>query len=54
MLYLEKLKRKGGPALYALKLHRPLRNLLIRILDDGWTGAGEQRTIQFLRELRAP
>jgi hypothetical protein len=43
--------RKSPAATAALKAERPLVELLIRILDEGWTSAEEKQAIAFLRAL---
>lgn len=50
-LYYDCVKKKGGPVFHALKKNKALRNLLIRILDEGWTISKEQRIIEELRQL---
>ena len=52
-LYANLVKTGGNAVQQALKLHKPLNNLLIRILDDGWTTTEEHRTMQYLQYLRA-
>ena len=41
-----------GPILRALKTRRPLIDLLIRSMDEGWTSAGEKACIDFLEGLK--
>ncbi|MDA1016877.1 MAG: hypothetical protein O3A00_20765 [Planctomycetota bacterium] len=50
-LYVNLVKQKGGSLLQALKLNTQLRNLLIRILDDGWTTGEEYKMIDYLKQL---
>jgi hypothetical protein len=49
--YVKLVRQRGGALVHALRLHAPLRNLLVRILDDGWTTSGEYGTMAYLREL---
>lgn len=50
-IYVNLLRSTGGQSLQALKNNKPLIQLLIKILDEGWTSAGEQSCINFLRGL---
>lgn len=49
--YIEQLKQKGYMLKLALTKHQQLVNLLIRILDDGWTSGREKSAIQYLQSL---
>lgn len=49
--YVGLVKQKGGAVLQALRLHETLRNLLIRLLDEGWTTDAEHQTIAYLKQL---
>lgn len=51
--YVTLVKENGGSLLHALRLHKPLQNLLIRVLDEGWTTAEEYQTIDYLKQLQA-
>ncbi|MCA9710648.1 MAG: hypothetical protein KDK70_32700, partial [Myxococcales bacterium] len=50
-LYLAKVKDRGGALQHALRLHLPLRNMLILILDGGWTTDEEYKLIDYLKKL---
>jgi hypothetical protein len=52
VLYLSRVLREGGTRLEALRLNRPFRDTLIRILDEGSTSAEESRLVSKLRALR--
>lgn len=52
VLYLEHVFAGGGNVLEVLRLNRNLRMTLIRVMDEGWTGATERRMIARLRSLR--
>lgn len=52
VLYLEHVFAGGGNVLEVLRLNRNLRMTLIRVMDEGWTGAAERRMIARLRNLR--
>lgn len=41
----------ADPELEAGKQSRPVRDLLIRLLDEGWTDAPEMSAIPYLRTL---
>jgi hypothetical protein len=45
------LVKDSRPIIAALKADAPLVQLLIRTLDEGWTSAGEQKAIDFLRAI---
>ncbi|GAA3579937.1 MULTISPECIES: hypothetical protein [Marinobacter] len=49
--YIAQIRQTRGIAFRALQQDIGLRNLLIRILDDGWTTADEKRDIEFLQRL---
>ena len=49
--YVEQIKRKGGTLKFSLAQHRQLVNLLIRVLDDGWTSGREKSAIEYLNSL---
>ncbi len=49
--YIDLIRRSRGVTYSALKRDIGLRNLLIQILDDGWTTAQESRDIEFLQRL---
>ncbi|AKJ06205.1 Putative membrane-associated [Archangium gephyra] len=46
-----RLARQDATLTRQLRQDRSLRELLIRLLDEGWTSAQEQETIQYLRRL---
>jgi len=50
VLYVQKVRDRGGSIAHALHLHEPLRNLLVLILDDGWTTDEERRAMDYLRK----
>ncbi len=52
-LYVDAVRRQGGPLLLALRSHATLVDLLIRSMDEGWTSAGEKSCIEFLEGLKA-
>jgi hypothetical protein len=52
VIYLKRVFGEKGRVLEALKLHHALRQLLIDVLDDGWTSSGEQQLIFSLKTLR--
>ena len=47
-LYVDRLRKSPATAA-AIRADRSLVALLVRILDDGWTSAGEKAAIEFLR-----
>ena len=49
--YTKLLMQHGGAGLDAVRRTPQLRNLLIRVMDEGWTTSGEQKCIDFLRQL---
>ena len=49
--YVNLVRQRGGSLLAALRLNKMLRNLLIRLLDEGWTTSEEKRTIAYLKSL---
>jgi hypothetical protein len=51
LAYVELVKSQGGSVLQALKLDTSLRELLITLLDNGWTDAKEAAAIRYLRAL---
>lgn len=51
ILYLKKVRNSNGPTYQALKQDIGLRNLLIDILDSGWTGREEEEYMKFLRTM---
>jgi hypothetical protein len=51
-LYVKLVKTKGGPVLSALKSNKLLVERLIKVMDEGWTSAGEKECIEFLRGLK--
>lgn len=50
--YVNLLRKKGGPVLYSLRKHPELVNVLIRLLDEGWTTGEEYQMISYLKSLR--
>jgi BMFP domain-containing protein YqiC len=52
--YVKLARQRGGALVHALRLHAPLRNLLVRILDEGWTTDGEYGAMAYLRQLGRP
>ncbi len=50
-LYLAKVKDRKGSLEHALRLHTALRNLLVLILDGGWTSDEEYKLIDYLQKL---
>ena len=50
-LYLAKVKERGGSLEHALRLHGGLRNLLVLILDGGWTSGEEYKLMEYLGKL---
>ncbi|MEZ4648067.1 MAG: hypothetical protein R3E97_04630 [Candidatus Eisenbacteria bacterium] len=52
-LFVRKVQRAGGAPLAALKRAPLLIDLLIRVMDEGWTTSGEEECIEFLRGLKA-
>lgn len=52
VLYVDMVKQQRGSIELGLRIHKPLNNLLIRILEDGWTSSKESQSIRFLRSLR--
>jgi hypothetical protein len=50
-IYVNILKRSGGPPLAALRRNEGLKALLIRVMDEGWTSSGESECIRFLQGL---
>ena len=51
VLYLNKVRKSNGATYQALRQDVGLRNLLIDILDGGWTGREENEHIRFLRKM---
>lgn len=51
VLYLKKVQKSRGATYQALRQNLGLRNLLIDILDGGWTGREESEYIKFLRTM---
>lgn len=51
VLYLKKVRNSNGATYQALKEDIGLRNLLIDILDSGWTSREEEEYIKFLRAM---
>jgi hypothetical protein len=53
VLYVRKLRRSANSQmiLSALRMHRPLKSLLIRVMEEGWTGADERAAIEFLSKV---
>lgn len=45
-------KAPMGPAASALAKNKPLRELLVKVLDKGWTSAGEKACIEFVKALK--
>ncbi|GAA3928919.1 hypothetical protein [Litoribacillus peritrichatus] len=52
LLYVNTIKQQRGSIEQGLRIHKPLNNLLIRILEDGWTSNKEKQTINYLRSLQ--
>lgn len=50
-IYVNLVRTRGGTSLQSLKNNRPLIQLLIKVMDEGWTSDGEQACIDFLRSL---
>ena len=50
--YVKKVHAKRGSVLHALQLNKDLINLLIRLLDEGWTSNEETQAIRYLTQLR--
>jgi hypothetical protein len=50
-IYVKLLQANKGAALAAVSKDKSLQNLLIKVLDEGWTSAGEKQAIAFLRSL---
>jgi len=53
LLYVDIVKGRQGSIEQGLRLHKPLRNLLIRIIEDGWTSSKERQTVNYLHSLQA-
>ncbi|MFE8072590.1 hypothetical protein QQM79_16135 [Marinobacteraceae bacterium S3BR75-40.1] len=51
ILYVKKVQRSNGATYQALRQNIGLRNLLIDILDGGWTGRKEKECMDFLRTM---
>lgn len=51
VIYLKKVQRSNGATYHALRQNVGLRNLLIDILDSGWTSREEEDCIKFLRTM---
>ncbi len=53
VLYVQKLQASPHrqTIVQALKQHDPLRNLLVRVMEEGWTGADERAAINFLKKI---
>ncbi len=51
VLYVKKLRQSvfSHMVLAALKQHMPLRSLLIRVMEEGWTGSDERAAINYLK-----
>lgn len=51
LAYVNVVKAQGGSALHALKLDTGLRDLLIQLMDQGWTSSEESAAIRYLKAL---
>ena len=51
LAYVNLVKSKGGSVMHALKLDSSLKDLLIQLLEQGWTTSGESAAIRYLRGL---
>lgn len=51
-IYTGLVRKQGGAVLEALRGKVPLIDLLIRSMDEGWTSAGEQACIEYLKSLK--
>ena len=47
-LFIHRVRRTGGLVEHALRLHGALRQLLVEILEDGWTSSEERNLINYL------
>jgi hypothetical protein len=53
-VYVNILKQRGGAPLEAVKRSPALRERLIKVLNEGWTSAGKQKCIDFLKQSAGP
>lgn len=51
-IYVNLIRKNAGPQLAGLKANRDLIQMLIKVMDEGWTSAGEQECIKFLKGLK--
>jgi hypothetical protein len=51
VLYLAKVQDRKGSLEHALRLHQGLRNLLVLLLDGGWTTGEEYKLMDYVRQL---
>ncbi|MBP86838.1 MAG: hypothetical protein CMJ64_08985 [Planctomycetaceae bacterium] len=51
-IYLNSIRKQPGAIAAALKTNKPLIDLLIKVLDEGWTSSGEEACIKYLNELK--
>jgi hypothetical protein len=51
-IYVQLLSSRKGAVLEMVKTDGPLKQLLIKILNEGWTSPDEQKCIDFLRSLK--
>ncbi|RKI05830.1 hypothetical protein D7Y15_32450 [Corallococcus sp. AB030] len=49
--YVRIVRARGGSQLVALRLDKDLREMLIQLMDEGWTSEGETTAIRYLRSL---
>ena len=50
-LYVNEIRKRKGPLESALKANPALQKRLIKVMDEGWTSAGEADCIRYLRSL---
>ena len=50
-IFVNLVRRQGGPHLATLRQKKPLIARLIKVMDEGWTSSGEKECIRFLKTL---
>lgn len=50
-IYVNLVRKRGGPLEAALRAKRDLRDKLIKVMDEGWTSGGEADCIRYLQGL---
>lgn len=51
-LYVNRVRKLGGPLEQALRSNAALVQVLIQVMDEGWTSSGEQDCIRYLKSLK--